>query len=104
MCLSVRLGLTVFVATLCDPPPNFLTVYSLDVVFFFYLGVVDFPVLEVSVLPHTLELSFKHPYYVHKDESLNDEFWYDISFNQVRSVFLKTFLKLSDTGAMSDSI
>ncbi|XP_053476508.1 interferon gamma receptor 1-like isoform X1 [Ictalurus furcatus] len=49
--------------------------------------VVDFPVLEVSVLPHTLELSFKHPYYVHKDESLNDEFLYDISFNQTQSEY-----------------
>ncbi|KAF4090009.1 hypothetical protein AMELA_G00044890 [Ameiurus melas] len=44
--------------------------------------VVDFPLLEVSVSPHTVELSFKHPYHAHNYESLNDEYLYEISFNQ----------------------
>ncbi|KAI5108555.1 interferon gamma receptor 1-like precursor [Silurus meridionalis] len=43
--------------------------------------VVDFPALEVSVLPHKVILSFRHPSNVHEDESFNDDFQYTISYN-----------------------
>ncbi|MCJ8730925.1 hypothetical protein PDJAM_G00189770 [Pangasius djambal] len=47
--------------------------------------VVDFPVLEVSVHPRKLELSFSHPCLVHNVEALKDEFLYTVLFNETKS-------------------
>lgn len=70
-----------------------------------YLGVVDFPLLKVLILPDKVSLSFSHPYHVHNVESLNEKFLFTVSTNKVRSeIFLFLFYNVFYLTQVSNSV